>query len=72
MPGALALLGREAALFVPAHAVEFERELRGSPAGDRTLALVGTGTGAITAIAFKTSPQTVAGGITGIGGTRAG
>jgi len=67
MPGDLALLGRVAAGFVLAFAVGFERELRGSPAGDRTFALVGTGTAAITAVALKTSPQAVAGAITGIG-----
>lgn len=67
MPGDLALLGRVATGFVIAYAVGFERELRGSPAGDRTFALVGTGTAAITAVALKVSPQAVAGAITGIG-----
>ncbi|HZQ27268.1 MAG TPA: MgtC/SapB family protein [Acidimicrobiales bacterium] len=45
----------------------FERELRGSPAGDRTFSLVGAAATAITAVAFKQSPQTVAGVVTGIG-----
>lgn len=67
MPGDLALLGRVATGFVLAFVVGFERELRGSPAGDRTFALVGTGTTALTAVALKTSPQAVAGAITGIG-----
>lgn len=67
MPAELTLLGRVAASFVFAFALGFERELRGSPAGDRTFALVGTGTAAITAVALKSSPQTVAGAITGIG-----
>jgi putative Mg2+ transporter-C (MgtC) family protein len=67
MPGELALLGRVALGFVLAFVIGFERELRGSPAGDRTFALVGTGTAAITAVALKASPQAVAGAITGIG-----
>jgi putative Mg2+ transporter-C (MgtC) family protein len=67
MPGDLALLGRVAAGFALAFAVGFEREVRGSPAGDRTFALVGTGTTAITAVALKASPQAVAGAITGVG-----
>jgi putative Mg2+ transporter-C (MgtC) family protein len=45
----------------------FERGLRGSPAGDRTFSLVGAASAAITAVAFKHSPQTVAGIVTGIG-----
>lgn len=67
MPGELALLGRVALGFVLAFVIGFERELRGSPAGDRTFALVGTGTAAVTAVALKSSPQAVAGAITGIG-----
>jgi putative Mg2+ transporter-C (MgtC) family protein len=45
----------------------FERELRGSPAGDRTFSLVGAASAAITAVAFRQSPQTVAGVVAGIG-----
>src|SRR5438105_15534153 len=45
----------------------FERGLRGSPAGDRTFALVGLGATAITAVTATTSPQAVAGVVTGIG-----
>ncbi len=45
----------------------FERQLRGSPAGDRTFALVGGAATAITAVAGQSSPQAVAGILTGIG-----
>jgi len=62
-----ALIARVMTGFVLAFVVGFERRLRGSPAGDRTFALVGTGTAALTAVTFKTSPQAVAGAITGIG-----
>ena len=67
MPTELALLGRVGLGFVLAFVVGFERELRGSPAGNRTFALVGTGTTAITAVTLKSSPQAVAGAVTGIG-----
>ncbi len=63
----LALFSRVGLGFVLAFMVGFERELRGAPAGDRTFALVGTGTAAITAVALKSSPQAVAGAVTGIG-----
>jgi putative Mg2+ transporter-C (MgtC) family protein len=45
----------------------FERELRGAPAGDRTYSLVGVAAAAVTAVTIKTSPQAVAGVLTGIG-----
>jgi putative Mg2+ transporter-C (MgtC) family protein len=45
----------------------FERELRGAPAGDRTYSLVGVAAAAVTAVTIKSSPQAVAGVITGIG-----
>jgi putative Mg2+ transporter-C (MgtC) family protein len=47
--------------------IGFERELRGAPAGDRTFALVGTGAAAVTAVTLVSSPQAIAGVITGIG-----
>jgi len=50
-----------------AFALGFERELRGAPAGDRTYALIGTASAAVTAVTIHSSPQTVAGLITGIG-----
>jgi putative Mg2+ transporter-C (MgtC) family protein len=45
----------------------FERELRGSPAGDRTFSLIGAASAAITVVSYQRSPQTVAGVVTGIG-----
>jgi len=62
-----ALIGRVLTAFALAFAVGFERKIRGSPAGDRTFALVGAGTAALTAVSFEHSPQAVAGAITGIG-----
>ena len=47
--------------------IGFERELRGAPVGDRTYALVGTGAAAVTAVTLVTSPQAIAGVLTGIG-----
>jgi putative Mg2+ transporter-C (MgtC) family protein len=67
MPSDLALLARVVTGFVLAFVIGFERELRGSPAGDRTFALIGTGSAALTAVALKSSPQAVAGAITGVG-----
>jgi putative Mg2+ transporter-C (MgtC) family protein len=49
------------------YALGFERQLRGSVAGDRTFALVGTSAAAIAAVTHATSPQAVAGVVTGIG-----
>ncbi len=60
-------MGRVGVGFALAFLVGFERELRGSPAGNRTFALVGTGTAAIAAVGLKSSPQAVAGAVTGIG-----
>ena len=59
--------GRVAVAFALSFAIGFERELRGSAAGDRTYALVGTGAAALTAVTLALSPQAVAGAITGIG-----
>ena len=67
MPTEAALLARIALGFALAFVIGFERELRGSPAGDRTFTLVGGAATAITAVVWKTSPQALAGVITGIG-----
>lgn len=67
MPTEAALLARIALGFALAFIIGFERELRGSPAGDRTFALVGGAATAITAAVWKTSPQALAGVVTGIG-----
>ncbi len=65
--GDLALLGRIALGFALGYAIGFERGLRGSPAGDRTFALIGASATAITAVAEHSSPQTIAGVVTGVG-----
>ncbi|MDQ1402531.1 MAG: putative Mg2+ transporter-C (MgtC) family protein [Actinomycetota bacterium] len=62
-----ALLARIALGFGLAFVLGFERELRGSPAGDRTFALVGAASAAVTAVAARSSPQAVAGVVTGVG-----
>jgi putative Mg2+ transporter-C (MgtC) family protein len=61
------LLGRVVLSFVLSFAIGFERELRGSAAGDRTYAMVGTGAAAIVAVTYRISPQAVGGVVTGIG-----
>jgi putative Mg2+ transporter-C (MgtC) family protein len=53
--------------FVLSFAIGFERGVRGTPAGDRTYALVGTGAAAVTAVTLISSPQAIAGVLTGIG-----
>jgi putative Mg2+ transporter-C (MgtC) family protein len=50
-----------------AFALGFERELRGAPAGDRTFALIGVTAAAVTAVTIRSSPQAVAGVVTGVG-----
>lgn len=65
--GDVDLLVRIAIGFVVTYIIGFERQLRGSPAGDRTFALVGASATAIAAVAGKSSPQAVAGIVTGIG-----
>ncbi len=67
MTSEAALTARVLTGFALAFVVGFERKLRGSPAGDRTFALVGTGTAALTGVSFEPSPQAVAGAVTGIG-----
>lgn len=61
------LLEHIALAFALSFLIGFEREIRGAPAGDRTFALVGTGSAAITAVTLGSSPQAIAGVITGIG-----
>ncbi|HVU73270.1 MAG TPA: MgtC/SapB family protein [Mycobacteriales bacterium] len=50
-----------------AFAIGFERELRGSVAGDRTFSLIGGASAAAAAVTAATSPQALAGIITGVG-----
>jgi putative Mg2+ transporter-C (MgtC) family protein len=63
----LVLLGHILVGFLLAYAIGFERGLRGSPAGDRTFSLVGAAATAVTAVAHTSSPQAIAGVVTGIG-----
>ncbi len=61
------LLPRIGLGFLLAYVLGFERNLRGAAAGDRTFALVGAATAAMTAVVHVSSPQAVAGVITGVG-----
>jgi putative Mg2+ transporter-C (MgtC) family protein len=65
--GTATLVARIAVALGLAFAIGFERELRGSPAGDRTFSLIGAATAALTAVLYGHSPQALAGVITGIG-----
>jgi putative Mg2+ transporter-C (MgtC) family protein len=67
MPTDLALAARMGAGFGSGFVLGFEREIRGSPAGDRTFAVLGATAAGVTAVAFRQSPQAVAGIMTGIG-----
>ncbi len=62
-----ALLVRILVGFALAYVCGFERQLRGSVAGDRTFSLVGGAAAAIAAVAAKSSPQAIAGIVTGVG-----
>jgi putative Mg2+ transporter-C (MgtC) family protein len=61
------LLARVGVGFGLSFVLGFERQLRGSVAGDRTFAVVGTAATAVTAVAAVNAPQAVAGVLTGIG-----
>jgi len=50
----------------------FERQLQGSPAGDRTLSLIGVETVVIGALSQAAAPNALAGAVTGIGFSGAG
>jgi putative Mg2+ transporter-C (MgtC) family protein len=55
------------AAFGLSYALGFERELRGSPAGDSTFSLVGVGTAVVGIVAAHGAPYALAGAVTGIG-----
>ena len=55
------LLARVALACALAFVIGFERQLRGSPAGNRTFVLIGGTAAAVTSVAGTTSPQAVAG-----------
>jgi len=67
----LVLLGRIVLAAVFGYAVGFEREFRGSKAGDRTFALVAVGAAGITGIGVEFFPasaeKVIAGVVTGLG-----
>jgi putative Mg2+ transporter-C (MgtC) family protein len=67
VPSDWELIARVAVGFALAFVIGFERELRGSPAGDRTFGLVGASIAGMTAVLWREAPQAVAGAITGIG-----
>ena len=49
------------------YALGFERDLRGSPAGDRVFALIGVGAGIVGVLAVHGAPTALQGALTGIG-----
>src|SRR5262249_31409481 len=61
------MFGRVAVAFVLGFAIGWGREMRGAAAGDRTFALVTTASAAAVAVFARTSPNTVAGVLTGVG-----
>ncbi len=67
----LAIFGRMALAAALGFAIGIERELRGSPAGERTIALVAAGSAAFAAMAVEIFPitggQVLAGVATGVG-----
>jgi putative Mg2+ transporter-C (MgtC) family protein len=65
--GTLTLLLRVIVGFALTFVLGFERELRGSPAGDRTFSLIGVAATVLGIVAGAGSPNAVAGGVTGIG-----
>src|ERR1051325_2024335 len=61
-------LGHLALAFVLTYALGFERDLRGSPAGDRTFSMIGVGSAVIATLAREgNAPNALAGVITGVG-----
>jgi putative Mg2+ transporter-C (MgtC) family protein len=67
----LTILGRIALAALLGYLIGYERELRGSPAGDRTFALVALGAAGVTALGVEDFPtsaeKVIAGVVTGIG-----
>ena len=61
------MFGRVAVAFVLGFTIGWEREMRGAAAGDRTFALVTTASAAVVAVFARTSPNAVAGIVTGVG-----
>jgi putative Mg2+ transporter-C (MgtC) family protein len=67
----LIFIGRAALAAALAFIIGWERESRGSPAGDRTFSMVALGSAAFTAIGIESFPETaeklMAGIVTGVG-----
>jgi putative Mg2+ transporter-C (MgtC) family protein len=61
------LLVRVVVAFALTYLLGYERELRGSPAGDRTFSLIGTASAVLGNLAGAGSPNAIAGAVTGIG-----
>jgi putative Mg2+ transporter-C (MgtC) family protein len=61
------LLVRVLVAFALTFVLGFERELRGSPAGDRTFSLIGTASAVLDNLAGAGSPNAIAGAVTGNG-----
>jgi putative Mg2+ transporter-C (MgtC) family protein len=53
--------------FILTFALGFERELRGSPAGDRTFSMIGLGTALVGILSRHGAPFALAGAVTGVG-----
>jgi len=53
--------------FVLTYVLGFERQLRGSPAGDRTFSLIGLGAAVVGVLAENGAPNALAGAVNGIG-----
>jgi putative Mg2+ transporter-C (MgtC) family protein len=49
------------------YALGFERDIRGSPAGDRVFSLIGVGAGVVGVLAARGAPNALQGALTGIG-----
>lgn len=61
-------LGHLVLAFVLTYALGFERDLRGSPAGDRTFSMIGVGSAIVATLAHEgNAPNALAGVITGVG-----
>lgn len=61
-------LGHLALAFILTYALGFERDLRGSPAGDRTFSMIGVGSAIVATLAHEgNAPNALAGVITGVG-----
>jgi putative Mg2+ transporter-C (MgtC) family protein len=61
------LLIRVIVAFALTFALGYEREIRGSPAGDRTFSLIGIASAVLGNLAGAGSPNAIAGAVTGIG-----